>query len=256
MASKFVSAVAALALGATASPHPGSSPMKRSAALCSRIHPQGGEICGKPGYVKDDSHRWPLPVMKCSLEACAESCSATTGCGYFVWRDPGLCQGFADGISQAGSFDDRTSASMWYEIGCFACEEAVLDVEFEDLDVSGWTLVTSTDGSHFLDIQNTYTTGGQTSQALRVGEATTDGFARVEWNQELEIKAGSTSMIHFTAKSSAATTNWDLLTLTVYSNPDNLYMKHPQNGTDLGDGWFFFNDEFMAASDWRGHALF
>ena len=147
MASKFVSALAFLALGVTASPHPGSckpstqkprSPtsslfpvsninpdlalMKRSPALCSRIQPQGDVVCGKTGYIKDDSHRWPLPVLKSSIEACAESCSATATCGYFVWREEGFCQIFADKISDAGFFDDSTSLSSWYEMGCFACQ--------------------------------------------------------------------------------------------------------------------------------------
>ena len=113
--------------------------------------------------------------------------------------------------------------------------------------------MSATEGSHFLDIQNTYSTGGRTSHALRIGEATNEGYARAEWNTELALKAGSTYRIHFIAKSSAATTNWDLLTVTV---SDDIYKKSPQNGSDLGDGWFFFEDEFMLGTDWSGHADF
>ncbi|CAM1504615.1 Fc.00g022060.m01.CDS01 [Cosmosporella sp. VM-42] len=257
MAFQLVSVLAALALGVTASPLPDSSLLKRDNSICSRIDPHNGAVCAKPGYVKDESQRWPLPVLKGSVEGCAELCASTETCGFFMYRDSGLCQLFAHSISDAGFFDDSSSLSMWYQMECFACQQAVLNLDFEDTDaVDGWSLTMVHDGSHFMDIQNTYTAGGQTSHALRIGEATDDGYVRVEWNTELNVQAYKTYRLNFIAKSSAPTTNWDLVTITIDGTPKDLYKSSPENGADIGDGWMFFEGEFMVPGDWNAHADF
>lgn len=130
-----------------------------------------------------------------------------------------------------------------------------LFLDFEDKDVSGWTLDTAEEFSHFLDIQTPYTPDGDTTSALRIMEATNDGFALAEYVPNIILKAGSRYKVKFFARSTASSTNWDLVTITIASNP-TIYKNHPQNGADIGGGWYSFEDEFVLDASWSGRVNF
>ncbi|KAF7562275.1 hypothetical protein G7046_g1855 [Stylonectria norvegica] len=243
----------ALALGVNASPHPVLA--ARGASICSRIDPQGDVICGKEGYISDDSQKWPDATVQPNIESCAELCASTSGCSYFNWRNGNFCQIFAKSISDAG-FYDATSMSFWYELGCFACQQAALSLDFEDQDVSAWSLTTATEGSHFLDILPRNAPSGGTTYTLRVGEITNDGYARADYSTPVLLEGGNSYSLHFVARTTAPVTNWDLVTVTIDGGRGDIYKSHPANGADLGGGWFYFQDTFMVDGGFSGSAYF
>ncbi|KAF4467426.1 hypothetical protein FALBO_5720 [Fusarium albosuccineum] len=228
--------------------------LRRSDPSCSILNARPSSLaCGRQGYINNDSGKLGDPSAVPSATACADRCATTSSCTFFNFRpESGFCQLFSGDFASIGHREEP-SGSYFSQLACFACQnsDTLLWQNFEDGDVSKWSMNMDKDGDFFFDIQQ------QDSKAFRVLEATNSGTADVIYTQPFHLEPGSTYRISYLAKSNnKAIQPFDLLRTRISRGEEVIYESFPEYPADYPVGWTQFFSKFTVGEGKGGSATF
>ncbi|CAM1504614.1 Fc.00g022050.m01.CDS01 [Cosmosporella sp. VM-42] len=210
-----------------------------------------GVVCGSRGYVSNKDGISEYEIQRSNPEECAELCFEDTGCQVFNYED-GRCLLFHNSMEKLGFDPKDTEGRLWYELGCFSCEnknQIVFHDDFSDGDVDNWTMIKTGEDDYFMDVQTVTLYNGQSESALRILEAVMEGHVEVRPTNQISLTGGTAYILVFTAMVDTRGQAWQQdnfspLGVLIYNDAQRVFEAIPSGGTQLGKNWYQFKMVF------------
>ncbi|CAM1506029.1 Fc.00g056700.m01.CDS01 [Cosmosporella sp. VM-42] len=248
--------------------------------LCAAAYLRSKDICNVKGNIGNPAPR--IDSNEISFQECASSCAESSVCTSIFYQN-GLCTRYSGSFSDLG-FQEANSEGFWYESSCFQCSrgkspdhydcvcprqankrslgELILDLDFEDGDVSNWSLEDTPDYSVYLDIQTPYDGRGGTTKALRLFEGEDSGTGQAKYIPEFTLEDRETYMLYASVRNTAqwsptSSSGWENIKLTLMNGDLNLFEDLNVEGSALGgNNWIQWSALFEVQEGQGGSVSF